>query len=62
MLLQLVRRGRPIIPVILDGRRGHPRRPAFLNLWHLVDMGGQDPDPFEQLVWGITRQKPSSLA
>jgi hypothetical protein len=55
MLLQLTRRGRPIIPVILDGRRGQPRLPAFLNLWHLVDMREQDPDPFEQLVWGITR-------
>jgi hypothetical protein len=61
MLLHLARRGRPIIPVILDGRRGRPRLPAFLNLWHVVDMRERDPDPFEQLVWGITRQKPSTL-
>lgn len=62
ILLQLARRGRPIIPAILEGRRGRPRLPAFLNLWHLVDMRERDPDPFEQLVWGITRQKPLSLS
>jgi hypothetical protein len=61
ILLQLARRGRPIIPVILEGRRGRPRLPAFLNLWHVVDMREQKPDPFEQLVWGITGQKPSSF-
>jgi TIR domain len=60
-LQELARRGRPIIPVILEGRQGHPRLPPFLNLWHLVDMRERDPDPFEQLVWGITGQKPLSL-
>ena len=61
MLLQLARRGRPIIPVILAGRRGRPRLPAFLDLWHVVDMRERKPDPFEQLVWGITGQKPSDF-
>jgi TIR domain len=61
MLLQLAKRGCLIIPVILKGRQGRPRLPAFLALWHVVDMRERKPDPFEQLVWGITGEKPSSF-
>jgi WD40 repeat protein len=50
-------RGRRIIPVILEGRKGSPRFPAFLGLWHAVDMREPKPDPFQQLVGGITREK-----
>jgi WD40 repeat protein len=57
LLQRLAKGGRPIIPVILEGRQGRPRLPAFLDLWHMVDMRQRDPDPFEQLVWGITGQK-----
>src|SRR5262249_791098 len=62
ILLRLARRSRPIIPLILKARRGSPRLPAFLSLWHMVDMRERDPDPFEQLVWGVTGQKPLSLS
>ena len=54
LLGQIAKRNRPIIPVILEGREGNPRMPAFLDVWHIVDMRQPDPDPFEQLVWGIT--------
>jgi len=57
LLSQIAKRNRPIIPVILEGRRGNPRLPAFLDLWHVVDMRQPDPDPFEQLVWGITGER-----
>ena len=57
LLQQFVKRKRPIIPVILQGRPGNPRLPAFLDSWHIVDMRNPDPDPFEQLVWGITGVK-----
>ena len=57
LLQQFARRNRPIIPVILEGRFGSPRLPAFLSSWHIVDMRKPDPDPFEQLVWGITGEK-----
>ncbi len=50
---------RPLIPVILRGRTGRPRLPAFLDSWHMVDMRQPDPDPFEQLVWGITGENPA---
>jgi hypothetical protein len=52
LLGEIGRRKRPIIPVILEGRQGRPRLPAFLDMWHVVNMRQPDPDPFEQLVWG----------
>jgi hypothetical protein len=54
---EFIKRGKPIIPVILDGRQGNPRLPAFLDSWHKVDMRIPSPDPFEQLVWGITGER-----
>jgi len=54
LLGEFAKRGKPIIPVILEGRQGSPRLPGFLNAWHKVDMRKPSPDPFEQLVWGIT--------
>jgi hypothetical protein len=35
--------------------------PAFLDMWHVIDMRQPNPDPFEQLVWGITREKSSQF-
>ena len=57
LLGEIAKRNRPIIPVILEGRQGRPRLPAFLNMWHMVDMRQPDPDPFEQLIWGITGER-----
>ena len=54
--------GKPLIPVILEGRQGNPRLPAFLSSWHKVDMRAPAPDPFEQLVWGITGERPGLTA
>ena len=57
LLGQIAKRNRPIIPVILPGREGRPRLPGFLDVRHIVDMRQPDPDPFEQLVWGITGER-----
>ena len=57
LLTQLVKRKCPIIPVILKGREGQPKLPLFLGTLHVVDMRQPDPDPFKQLVWGITGEK-----
>jgi len=57
LLDEIAKRKRPIIPVILESRQGRPQLPAFLRLWHEVDMRQPDPDPFEQLVWGITGER-----
>ncbi|HTU07856.1 MAG TPA: TIR domain-containing protein [Trebonia sp.] len=58
LLGEFAKRDKPIIPVILEGRQGNPRLPAFLDSWHKVDMRTPSPDPFEQLVWGITGERP----
>ena len=60
LLGEFAKRGKPIIPVILEGRQGSPRLPAFLSVWHKVDMRNPSPDPFEQLVWGITGERSSN--
>jgi len=57
LLTEIANRRRPLIPVILEGRKGQPRLPSFLKIWHEVDMRQPDPDPFEQLVWGITGER-----
>jgi hypothetical protein len=61
ILEDFAKRDRPIIPVILEGRVGNPRLPSFLSSWHTIDMRNPEPDPFEQLVWGITGEKPDPL-
>lgn len=60
LLQQIAKRNRPLIPVILPGRKGDPRFPPFLALWHAVDMRQPVPDPFEQLIWGITGKRDPS--
>jgi GTPase SAR1 family protein len=62
LLGEFARRGKPIIPVILKGRQGSPRLPTFLSSWHKVDMRNPSPEPFEQLVWGITGEKSNAAA
>jgi WD40 repeat protein/GTPase SAR1 family protein len=58
LLNRFVKSRRALIPVILGGRRGTPRLPAFLDLRHAVDMRVAHPDPLDQLVWGITGERP----
>ena len=58
LIEQLVKRKRPIIPVVLATRKGTPRLPPFLSTVHLVDMRKPEPDPFQQLLWGITGDRP----
>lgn len=51
-------KSRRVIPVILDGTANDPELPGFLRVWSTVDMRTADPDPIEQLVWGITGHHP----
>jgi hypothetical protein len=53
-LNEFVRRGCPVIPVILVGAPTKPRLPPFLGNMTWVDFRKQDPDPLKQIVWGIT--------
>jgi len=47
--------------VILPGCRRRPRVPVFLEAFQSVDFRKQDPDPMEQLIWGITGERPANM-
>ncbi|WP_167978500.1 hypothetical protein [Lentzea indica] len=47
--------------MILDGTEGDLELPGFLRVWSTIDMRMADPDPFEQLIWGITGEQPRWL-
>lgn len=46
-----------LIPVVLRGVEGKPRFPFPLGEFHYVDFRRKEPDPMEQLIWGITGKK-----
>jgi len=54
---QFVRRGCPVIPVLLPGAE-RPELPTFLDGMTWVDLAASDPDPLDQLEWGIRGRRP----
>jgi len=56
-LRQFVKRGCPVIPVLLPGVE-RPELPALLDGMTWVDLAVADPDPLDQLEWGITGKHP----
>jgi len=56
-LEEFVRRGCPVIPLILPDCTSLPKLPLFLNQFTWIDLRKQKPDPFKLLVWGITGRK-----
>lgn len=55
LLRQFVKRGCPVIPVILRGHEGDPPElPIFLEGMQWVDFRRLRPSPLERLLWGIT--------
>lgn len=57
LLREFVNRECPVIPVVLSIVRRKPRLPVFLRGMHWVDFRHDDPDPVDQLVFGITGEK-----
>ena len=56
---QCVKRGMPIIPVLLPGASERPELPLFLTQYTPVDMrDGLSDEKLDQLEWGITGVKP----
>jgi hypothetical protein len=53
-LREFVRRDCPVIPVILRDAGKRPKLPVFLRDMIWVDFRRGEPDPLEQLIWGIT--------
>ena len=58
-LREFVNRGCPVIPVLLSNASREPQLPLFLKGMMWVDFREQDPDPMEQLIWGITGRRSS---
>lgn len=58
---QMVRRARPIIPVLLETCSTTPILPPFLSQLMWVDLRKKRPDPLNQLVWGITKRQKDTL-
>jgi hypothetical protein len=56
-LREFVNRSCPVIPVLLSNAPKQPKLPIFLKGMTWVDFSKQDPDPLEQLIWGITGEK-----
>lgn len=59
-LRQFVKRGCPVIPVILPDCEDVPTLPIFLEGMLWVDFRKNDPDPLKQLIWGITGKEPAN--
>jgi hypothetical protein len=45
--------------VLLPGSPADPEVPLFMKMFHWVDFRKADPDPINQLVWGITGKRPA---
>lgn len=57
-LRAFVKRGVPVIPVVLADAMTTPELPVFLSSMTWVDFRRVDLDPMERLVWGITGLRP----
>lgn len=57
---EFVDRRVPVIPVLLPGAPAKPELPLFLRQFTWVDFRRDDPDPFDQIVWGITGRRPGT--
>ena len=62
LLRQLVKRHCRVIPVILHNCINPPDLPLMLEGLTWVDFREKDPDPLEQLIWGITGKRNSRFA
>ena len=56
-LREFVQRGCPVIPILLPDAPRKPILPVFLRGLTWVDLRLRDPDPLQQLLWGITGKR-----
>ena len=56
---QFVKRNCPVIPVLLADAAATPNLPFVLDGLTWVDFRRTDPDPLDQLIWGITGDRPT---
>ncbi|MGH7492676.1 MAG: toll/interleukin-1 receptor domain-containing protein [bacterium] len=62
LLREFVRRQCAVIPVLLENAPAEPTLPLFLNNMTWVDFRKTDPDPMQQLLWGITGKHRTKLS
>lgn len=55
---EFVERSCPVIPIVLPSATETPKLPILLKNLHWVDFRKSDQDPYKQLIWGITGEKP----
>lgn len=60
ILRQFAERKCPVIPVILTNVTGQPKLPLFLQGQTWVDFRRLDPDPLDQLVFGVKGVRPGA--
>ena len=58
LINQFIKRGVPVIPVILPDCPELPKLPLFLGDVRWVDFRIENSDPLSTLIWGITGQRP----
>jgi Nucleotide modification associated domain 2/TIR domain len=61
-LREFVSRGCPVIPVLLKTAPAEPQLPIFLRGLSWVDFRQARPNPWRQLLWGITDSRPAGRA
>jgi len=61
LLREFVRRECPVIPTLLSDVPKKPELPVFLKGMTWIDFNKSDPDPIQQLIWGITGKKGFNL-
>jgi hypothetical protein len=57
LLREFVRRGCPVVPVMLPNSPSVPEMPIFLRGMTWVDFRTNRPNPLRQLLWGITGKR-----
>ena len=62
LMSQFVKRECPVIPVVLPSAKTTPDLPWTLENLNYVDFRVPYPDPLQQLIWGITGEKPAALS
>ena len=62
LIQQFISRGCPVIPVLLEDTSDDLRLPSFLRNMTWVDFRRNEPNPIENLIWGITGQKKDEMA
>jgi hypothetical protein len=61
LLDRFVKQKKPVVPVILPGVKKVPQL-ALLKQFQSVDFRKENPDPLGLLIWGITGERPLTLA